>query len=113
MPTRYSLGGAVLVLIAAAVFNPGPREYRRHVYRKLCQQTHLQNWETQATCEGLRILPAEVREAILGQYVTRHNYGVFSLYVLDMPTLYDESLGVAGGFIDRQPTVATSGVVAN
>lgn len=102
MSTRLGIGGSVLILIVAVAVNPRPQQYQRYVYRKLCQQTQLQSLEAQLTCNGLRILPAEAREAILGQYVTRHNYGVFSLYVLDMPTLYDESLGLVGGFIDRQ-----------
>lgn len=114
MSTRFGLSGGALVLLAALALNPSPSQYQRYVYRKLCQRTELQRLEAQLTCEALRLMPAGTRERILGKYVTRHNYGVFSLYVLDMPALYDESLGVAGSFVDRRPTAAANlEVVAN
>ena len=102
MSSIISLSAAALVLAVAVALNPSPRQYRRYVYRKLCQRSQLESREAQATCALLRAMPTPMREGALGQYVSRRNYGVFSVYVLDAPTLHDESLGIFGLFMDWQ-----------
>lgn len=90
----------LLPLMIAVATNPTPRQYQRYLHRKTCQLAEPKSWVTQITCEILDSLPEPTRGWIVTQHITRHNYWLFSVYVIDSPTLYDKSLGIVGSFFE-------------